>query len=107
MRNNFHNRNKPAARQRVTNSVHRCLLVAVTILGLIPALSFATSPHALAGPRNGNPHPGVPPNCITADQIGSQNPNVHPPCSKPYGLTYGEWSAKWWQWMQAIPLAEN
>jgi hypothetical protein len=23
--------------------------------------------------------------------------------SKPYGLTYGEWTAKWWQWVYLIP----
>jgi hypothetical protein len=27
--------------------------------------------------------------------------------SKPFGLTYGEWSAKWWQWVVAIPKANN
>ena len=26
------------------------------------------------------------------------NPSIYPPGTKPYGLTYGEWSAKWWQW---------
>lgn len=35
------------------------------------------------------------------------NPSVLPPDSKPYGLTYGEWSAKWWQWAYSIPLSEN
>jgi hypothetical protein len=111
MRSNFNNHNNAAAgqcvRSRVKSRTNRCLLTAVAVLGLIPAASFATSPHGLPGPKAGNPNPGVPPNCISADQIGSQNPNVHPPCSKPYGLTYGEWSAKWWQWMQAIPLPEN
>lgn len=27
--------------------------------------------------------------------------------SRPYGLTYGEWSAKWWQWLLSIPRANN
>jgi hypothetical protein len=31
------------------------------------------------------------------------NSNVFAPDSKPYGLTYGEWSAKWWQWALSIP----
>jgi len=29
------------------------------------------------------------------------------PNSKPYGLSYGEWSAKWWQWALSIPENEN
>ncbi len=37
----------------------------------------------------------------TADN--NSNPEVFPPESKPYGLTYGEWSAKWWQWALSIP----
>jgi heme/copper-type cytochrome/quinol oxidase subunit 2 len=27
--------------------------------------------------------------------------------SKPYGLTYGEWTAKWWQWGYSIPKNIN
>jgi hypothetical protein len=27
--------------------------------------------------------------------------------SSPYGNTYGEWSARWWQWLTAIPKATN
>jgi hypothetical protein len=38
---------------------------------------------------------------------GNSNPRVLPPHSKPYGLTYGEWSARWWQWAFSIPLAEH
>ena len=40
-------------------------------------------------------------------QGGNPNPGVHPPNSKPYGLTYGEWSAQWWQWSLKIPAATN
>jgi hypothetical protein len=28
---------------------------------------------------------------------------VFPPNSHPFGLTYGQWSAKWWQWAVSIP----
>jgi len=38
------------------------------------------------------------------------NPNpgiVHPPSSSPYGLTYSEWGARWWQWVLQIPAATN
>jgi hypothetical protein len=27
--------------------------------------------------------------------------------SKPYGMTFGEWTAKWWQWAYAIPKNTN
>src|SRR6476620_8635300 len=29
------------------------------------------------------------------------------PDEKPYGLTYGQWTAKWWQWLLAIPRDKN
>ncbi len=32
---------------------------------------------------------------------------VFPPDSKPYGLTYAEWTAKWWQWAYSMPEAIN
>jgi hypothetical protein len=38
---------------------------------------------------------------------GNSSPGVFPPDSKPYGLTYGEWTAKWWQWAYLMPEANN
>lgn len=35
------------------------------------------------------------------------NPVVLPVDSNPYGHSYGEWSAKFWQWMLPIPTSEN
>ena len=35
------------------------------------------------------------------------NPGVLPPHSRPYGLTQGEWSARWWQWVFSIPASAN
>lgn len=32
---------------------------------------------------------------------------VYPINSKPFGFTYGEWSAKWWQWLLSIPTKDN
>ncbi|HBP65802.1 MAG TPA: hypothetical protein DD730_16470 [Desulfosporosinus sp.] len=34
-------------------------------------------------------------------------PPIFPPEAKPYGYTFGEWSAKWWQWVLSIPKADN
>lgn len=33
-----------------------------------------------------------------------QNPGILPPNSRPGGLTYGEWNAKWWQWAYSMPV---
>jgi hypothetical protein len=35
------------------------------------------------------------------------NISVFPPGSKPYGLTYGQWSIKWFQWALSIPNDKN
>jgi hypothetical protein len=35
------------------------------------------------------------------------NPEVLPPNAKPYGKTYGEWSAEWWKWAFSLPVAEH
>lgn len=38
---------------------------------------------------------------------GNKNPGVLPPNSRVQGLTYGEWSARWWQYVLSIPGEEN
>jgi hypothetical protein len=35
------------------------------------------------------------------------NPDVFQVSSKPYGLTYGEWTARFWQWLHSIPKADS
>lgn len=37
----------------------------------------------------------------------NSNAKVFPPSSQPFGKTYGEWSAEWWQWALAGPDGEN
>jgi hypothetical protein len=32
---------------------------------------------------------------------------IFPPSSKPFGLSYGEWSAEWWKWLSSIPGETN
>ena len=34
---------------------------------------------------------------------GQRYASVLPASSRPYGLTYGEWQARWWQWSISIP----
>jgi hypothetical protein len=38
---------------------------------------------------------------------GNSNPGILPSNSMPHGLTYGEWSAKWWKWGLEQPVASS
>ena len=38
---------------------------------------------------------------------GSSNPRVLPPASHPFGLTYGEWAGRFWQWAFSLPPTHN
>lgn len=38
---------------------------------------------------------------------GNKNPAVLPPNSRVQGLTHGEWSARWWQYVLSIPTPQN
>ncbi len=38
---------------------------------------------------------------------GNPNPGVIPPNARAHGMTYGEWSAKWWQWAYSLPVDQN
>lgn len=42
-----------------------------------------------------------------ASAHGNPNPHVLPPNSRVQGLTYGEWSARWWQYVLSVPVSEN
>jgi hypothetical protein len=41
---------------------------------------------------------------VRADDI---NPGVYSKDSAPYGIPYGEWIAKWWNWTFSIPKGEH
>ncbi len=36
-----------------------------------------------------------------------RNPRIFPRDAAPYGNTYGEWSARWWQWLLSVPTPKN
>jgi len=38
---------------------------------------------------------------------GNANPGVLSPSAHSYGMTYGEWSAVWWQWAVSFPATIN
>lgn len=67
--------------------------VATITSAVVAFLLMAAVPVAQAGegPDAGS---GKPPKVLSLD-------------SSPYGNTYGDWSARWWQWLLAIPAATN
>ena len=44
---------------------------------------------------------------LTPSGPGGNNPGVLPPQSNPFGATYGEWAARWWQWAYKQPVDTN
>ena len=44
---------------------------------------------------------------VSPARASDHQPGVIPPHAKPYGLIYGEWSAKWWQWALSLPMDQN
>jgi hypothetical protein len=44
---------------------------------------------------------------ITYHLTVSDKPDIFPPHSRPYGKSYGEWSAKWWQWAYSLPGTDH
>jgi hypothetical protein len=37
----------------------------------------------------------------------AENEGVYSPGSRPFGRTYGEWSAAWWQWVYLFSIADD
>jgi hypothetical protein len=44
---------------------------------------------------------------ILSAKADSIYPGLYPADSKPYGLTFAQWSQKWWQWFVSIPEPQN
>jgi hypothetical protein len=38
---------------------------------------------------------------------GNPNPQVIPPQAHPFGKSYSEWSAEWWQWQLGLPATDH
>lgn len=50
---------------------------------------------------------GISAGSVSRVWAGNPNPTVIPPQAKAYGMTSGEWSAKWWQWALSLPVDQN
>jgi hypothetical protein len=46
-------------------------------------------------------------NAVCVQPARAADNGTYPPDSKPFGLSYGEWSAKWWQWVYSTKLEQN
>jgi hypothetical protein len=44
---------------------------------------------------------------VSASAAAPANPSVFPPQSHPFGQSYSQWAAAWWQWAYSIPTAQN
>ena len=74
-----------ASRVRARSRRALVFVIQMLVLLLMPAIALA------GGPRKVDPGNGG-------------NPRVYPPGSRPFGLSYGEWSARWWQWAYSMPV---
>lgn len=50
--------------------------------------------------------------CLMVYHVGHSDyaraqPDTFAPDTRPYNMTYGEWSAAWWQWLLSIPEEHN
>ena len=72
------------------------ILVLSAIMVLTPSLSFQSQTNNDDGSKY-----------YSANDNNSLPIAVFPADSKPYGLTYDEWTAKWWQWGYSIPKDIN
>ena len=63
------------------------IIPVIIVLGVVSILS-AVIPLALA-------------------QTSSNNPGVFPVDSKPYGISYPDWTVRWWPWADSIPTPLN
>ena len=61
------------------NVIRRTMLIFIVTVGIIVITSILHYVHA------------------QANSVNTNETLVLPTDSKPYGLTYGEWTAKWWQ----------
>ena len=89
--------NAPAKQTPPSGARGRKLALVIATAPLITgaaSIQFAQAQDINEGPRD----PGF---------TKGTNPGALPPQSLPYGHTYGEWAALWWQWALGIPESMN
>ena len=87
------------------------MVAAVAIIAGVVVFSYYSSSTAAAASDNSSSdiNNGDSSSSIIAEtsSINSTIPTAFPPETNQYGLTYGEWTAKWWQWALSIPEDKN
>ena len=78
---------------------NRALLIAVlTFIAIDPRFALGASPSVM------HPDGRTPGSATSTASSGSATrPSIAPIGSHPYGHTYGEWAANWWQWALETP----
>jgi hypothetical protein len=80
-------------------------VAAVLLLSIVIAVTLTTlSPHLQARTVNINSNSS---NNINHGTLSPTYSPVFSADSKPYNLTYGEWTARWWQWGYSVPKYSN
>ena len=79
------------------------MLVLSAIITITPSLSFQSQSNDSNNRSIGNSSSNSNINDNNTNANNSQQIAVFSSDSEPYGLTYGEWTAKWWQWGYSIP----
>jgi hypothetical protein len=88
--------NNQSAHTMNTHSIRHCIARPLGSLALL--FAFLGSYPAMAGDDDDR-----------GESFRHASPHFHilPPNWSLQGKTYSEWSAKWWQWANSIPIAEN
>jgi hypothetical protein len=76
---------------RFSNRIVACL-AAVAVVGLVTVPAFAVV--------GGTTHASQ----MAASRANANTPPILPVQSKPYGRSYGEWSAQFWKWEFSLPV---
>jgi hypothetical protein len=85
-------RNANDIQQNITSgTIAFILILVITVVAIISSLSSSQA-QIISNNNSGNSNIEI--EILQAD-------------SKPYGLTYGEWTARWWQWAYSIPKDVN
>lgn len=72
----------------------RSSIIAATLAILVPMTSMM-SPYSISY--------SSPPPALTNSSSSNEGDDLFTADSTVYGLTYGEWTARWWQWAYSIP----
>jgi hypothetical protein len=72
------------------------ILAVTAVYFLVVSITLTSSPRLQAQTVN-----------VSSDNIHSTPNSVFSSDSKPYNFTYGEWTARWWQWGYSIPKNIN